>query len=75
MPIYEYKCDKCGAAFEALVFGQQKVTCEKCGSPKLTRLVSTFSAIGSPDVMPSCKGSMPACSRSCCESGRCPSMR
>ena len=42
MPIYEYACEACGHAFEAL----QKVSdkplrkCPECGKPKLRKLVS-----------------------------------
>ncbi|MGE5625236.1 MAG: FmdB family zinc ribbon protein [Bacillota bacterium] len=42
MPIYEYECQACGHAFEAL----QKVSdaplrkCPECGKPKLRKLVS-----------------------------------
>ena len=34
MPIYEYKCPKCGAKFEKLISMSQRdnVKCEKCGS-------------------------------------------
>ena len=75
MPIYEYECKKCGAGFEALVFGDEKPECEQCGSKSLKKLVSTFAAVGSEDVMPACKGSSPSCARSVCESGMCPGMR
>lgn len=42
MPIYEYKCKKCGESFEALVRGTQKPACPKCGSKNLSKLVSGF---------------------------------
>ena len=34
MPIYEYKCRKCGAEFEQLLKrADEKVNCPECGSP------------------------------------------
>jgi len=43
MPIYEYKCQKCGHKFEELVFGERKIKCPKCGSISSEKLFSTFS--------------------------------
>lgn len=40
MPIYEYRCDDCGATFEALVRGRGAVTCPACGSGSLKKLLS-----------------------------------
>ena len=47
MPIYEYRCDECGAQFEELTSSSNKakVTCQKCSSKRVTRLLSTF-AVG-----------------------------
>ena len=43
MPIYEYLCGKCESRFEALVKGpKQKVSCEKCGSKKVSRKYTVF---------------------------------
>lgn len=45
MPIYEYRCDECGAALEKL----QKISdaplrdCPACGKPALAKLVSASS--------------------------------
>ena len=35
MPIYEYRCDECGASFEAFqkMSDDPLATCEKCGGP------------------------------------------
>ena len=45
MPIFEYKCKKCGEVFEAfLASPKQKPKCPKCGSASLEKLISTFSA-------------------------------
>lgn len=43
MPIYEYRCNACDAAFEKLVFGASPlVACEKCGSQNTEKLMSRF---------------------------------
>ena len=43
MPVYEYQCGKCKAAFEVLVRqDKQKVVCSKCGSKKVLRKYSVF---------------------------------
>jgi len=47
MPIYEYKCNKCGQEYEALVMGSEDaVECSKCGSQKKERLLSSCSHRG-----------------------------
>ena len=48
MPIYEYRCRKCGEVMEALVpmGGTPDLVCEKCGSRKLERKFSTFGTAG-----------------------------
>jgi putative FmdB family regulatory protein len=43
MPVYEYACSKCKAAFEVLVRKEnQKVSCATCGSAKVVRKYSVF---------------------------------
>ncbi len=46
MPIFEYKCKKCGHKTEFLekAGSDKKHTCEKCGSNDLQKMFSTFSA-------------------------------
>jgi putative FmdB family regulatory protein len=46
MPIYEYKCTKCGEDFEKLVFGSQKVTCPECNSVEIKKKMSLFGMSG-----------------------------
>jgi len=48
MPLFEYKCGKCGAKFEKLVFGAapDRLVCPKCGAEEATRQLSTFATGG-----------------------------
>ena len=43
MPIYEYRCAKCGEEFQELILSrsdQAHVACKSCGSPDVTKLMS-----------------------------------
>jgi len=43
MALYEYKCKDCGEVSEYLVFSpSEKLSCKKCGSEKLEKLLSGF---------------------------------
>ena len=43
MPIFEYKCQDCGAQFETLVTSSSgRVLCRKCESPNVDKLLSVF---------------------------------
>jgi len=46
MPIYEYKCERCGKITELLEnsSGKVKRSCAHCGSTKLSKRISVFSA-------------------------------
>ncbi|MHC4528807.1 MAG: FmdB family zinc ribbon protein [Planctomycetota bacterium] len=46
MPIFEYRCDKCGKISEFLegASSKPKRKCAHCGSGKLSRQLSVFSA-------------------------------
>jgi putative FmdB family regulatory protein len=48
MPLYEYRCDRCGAEFEELVAARaaDAVTCRRCNSVRVTRLLSAFAVGG-----------------------------
>jgi putative FmdB family regulatory protein len=49
MPLYEYRCDKCGRSFELLVRSasqQNEPKCPHCGSPRVTKAISLFGVGG-----------------------------
>jgi putative FmdB family regulatory protein len=69
MPIFEYKCEKCNTKFEKLVNSNKtEVNCEKCGSEKVERQLSSFSAKVNDSGKQRC--SISDCA-SCCPSGTC----
>jgi putative FmdB family regulatory protein len=44
MPIYEFKCDECGAISEFLIDGRSdSVSCRSCGSEALEKIMSAAS--------------------------------
>ena len=46
MPIYEYRCEKCGQVNEFLILGrQQPLLCKECGSKDLTKLLSAHNTV------------------------------
>ena len=40
MPLYEYTCEECGQQSEQLVSNSTKPNCPKCGSSRLSKLLS-----------------------------------
>ena len=47
MPIYEYKCKKCGERFDVyrlFTANDEKVKCPKCGANRPERQISAFSS-------------------------------
>jgi putative FmdB family regulatory protein len=46
MPIHDYRCGACGAAFELLVLGSRVPLCKACGSAEVERQVSLTAAPG-----------------------------
>jgi putative FmdB family regulatory protein len=42
MPIFEYRCEKCGNEFELIVFRDELVECPACGDKSPTKKMSTF---------------------------------
>lgn len=49
MPIYEYRCQKCGHVFEEFVrFGEEpELKCPRCESTEVRKAVSLFGTSGS----------------------------
>ncbi len=46
MPIFEFFCKSCGNVFEKLVYdSSEQVSCRKCGSSELTKLLSKPSSL------------------------------
>jgi putative FmdB family regulatory protein len=67
MPIYEYRCDDCGAEFEkrvARAADAGSVQCPSCNQAHLTQRLSTFSSVMG--------GSKSAGGASCPSAGGCP---
>jgi len=47
MPLFEYRCQECGEQFETVVFDRNRaVTCKKCHSPRVQKLISVFAVAG-----------------------------
>jgi putative FmdB family regulatory protein len=46
MPLYEYVCQECDSQAELLVKGSEQPNCPKCGSARLTKLLSVVAAPG-----------------------------
>jgi putative FmdB family regulatory protein len=75
MPIYEYRCKKCGAGFEHLArtLSALAPNCPKCGAAKPQKQFSVFSAGSAQhnhDAEPCADGACP--SAGACASGKCP---
>ncbi len=51
MPVYDYKCEKCGNAFSLVMSisekGAKKVKCPKCKSTRIKQVYSGFFAVTS----------------------------
>jgi putative FmdB family regulatory protein len=49
VPIYEYRCEKCGKRSSSLLqsYSSPDPLCPHCGKPSLRRLVSTFATVSS----------------------------
>ncbi len=56
MPLFDYVCDGCGHAFEALVSPERKPACPACDGVRLTKELSRFAVAAATTT-----GSQPAC--------------
>ncbi len=76
MPIFEYRCKKCGTLFEALVpNADAKTACEACGSKQVEKQLSTFSpAVATTPKNPCSTGGCPSTGKAGtgCSGGGCP---
>ena len=71
MPVYTYKCKKCGAEFDILhksVETMGKVACEKCGSSSVEKMLSAFSVSNGHG---GALNNIPSSCPSCCSGGAC----
>ncbi|MBN1556828.1 MAG: zinc ribbon domain-containing protein [Lentisphaerae bacterium] len=68
MPIYEYRCKKCGHTFEHLArtLADGAKTCPKCGARNPVKQISTFNASVAEGP------GAGACSTGTCPTGTCP---
>jgi len=46
MPIFEYRCEDCGSAFEAFVTAERVAACPSCQSRNLAKLLSAPGMVG-----------------------------
>ena len=66
MPIYEFKCNKCGNCFEQIVFSSDDegtFKCPACGKKDVSRLLSSFacgSSLGNGFASPASTGCSPS---------------
>ena len=68
MPLFDYACDDCGHAFEALVRGSETPACPECGRQHLTKQLSRFATTsGAPDVGACDMGEGPCGAQGCCQ--------
>lgn len=76
MPIFEYKCGKCGHVMEFLekTSTPPKHTCEQCGSADVNKLLSGFAVGRSKSTGAACEScpSLGPCPGDICQSGACP---
>ncbi len=62
MPLYEYRCERCGNEFEdwKSISQRDEAECPECKSEKVQRLVRAFGMIGgSRSSAPACAPSRP----------------
>jgi putative FmdB family regulatory protein len=75
MPIFEYKCNKCGHVTEFLekTGAAQKHSCEKCSSSDLQKQLSGFAVGQSKSANQICESCQDGpCPSSICSGGTCP---
>ncbi|MBF0189032.1 MAG: zinc ribbon domain-containing protein [Magnetococcales bacterium] len=73
MPLYDYKCVKCEAAFEVThrMSETPEISCPKCASKEVRKVLSTGGVVGSSKGGQSDAPPMPPCASGGCASGMC----
>ncbi|HVX64145.1 MAG TPA: zinc ribbon domain-containing protein [Pirellulales bacterium] len=72
MPLYEYQCEACGAAFELLVRGDERPVCPECGGRRLEKQFSVPAApAASGASLPMANGPWGGCGKPGCGPGGC----
>ncbi|MDA3792163.1 MAG: zinc ribbon domain-containing protein [Elusimicrobia bacterium] len=69
MPIFNYKCKKCGNTFEKMtgvISEEEELKCSKCSSKEIEKILSTFSVGAGRSSTPA-----PSCSTGSCNTGMC----
>jgi len=73
MPIYDFKCKKCGKVSELLIrsVDNQEAICPDCGSSNMERLISSSYLVkaGSPSSGVTCCGRAERCETPPCSTG------
>jgi len=73
MPLFDFRCKRCGAEFEALVLGGDQPSCPECGTSDLEKLMSTFAVGGKSGGEASASGGSRSAGCSGCSGGSCAS--
>lgn len=70
MPIFEFQCEECGEIFEELILGSQsgKVSCKKCKSTKVKKLISQVAFKSGNKFVSSLGASCSTCKTGTCSS-------
>ena len=69
MPIYEFRCRKCDAQFEELVYGSHEdIVCPECGAANAEREMSTFAFKSGGKMVGSSSSGCSSCHSSSCAS-------
>ena len=72
MPLYEYQCSDCGAAFEVLVRSSEKAACPDCGSERLEKQFSVPAApVSGGSSLPVANQAWGGCGKPGCGPGGC----
>ncbi|MCW5979985.1 MAG: zinc ribbon domain-containing protein [Bryobacteraceae bacterium] len=68
MPIYEYKCEHCGAGFEKLMRSSEAAApaCPECGHERAQKQLSTFAAHAASPSRGAAPAPMGGCGKGMC---------